>query len=227
VSELVRPSPRPSARQRVARRIEPVFIATTPARIATTAGALLLVAVAAWWLLRTPAPPVEQALPRASTVAATTGSARPTTSAGPDELVVQVAGAVVQPAVYRVADGSRVGDVVARAGGPTADADPTALNLAARVVDGERVYVPRIGEVVTVAPSGSQGTAQPTPAAPVDLNTATPDQLETLPGIGPATAQAIVDQRERNGPFQSVDDLLDVRGIGPAKLDAIRDLVRV
>jgi competence protein ComEA len=226
VSELVRPSPRPSARHRVARRIEPLLTATTPARVATTAGALLLVAVAAWWLLRTPAPPVEQALPRASTVAATTGSPRQTTNAGPDELVVQVAGAVVRPAVYRVAAGSRVGDVVERAGGPTADADPTALNLAARVVDGERVYVPRVGEVVTAAPSGDSGTV-PSPAAPVDLNTANLDQLETLPGIGPATAQAIIDQRERNGPFQSVDDLLDVRGIGPAKLDAIRDLVRV
>jgi len=226
LSELVRPSPRPSARRRVARRIEPFLIATTPARVATTAGALLLVAVAAWWLLRTPAPPVEQALPRASSVPATTGSPRSTTSVGPDELVVQVAGAVVQPAVYRVADGSRVGDVVARAGGPTADADPTALNLAARVVDGERVYVPRVGEVVTAAVSGGPATA-PSPAAPVDLNSADLDLLETLPGIGPATAQAIVDQRERNGPFRSVDDLLDIRGIGPAKLDAIRDLVRV
>jgi competence protein ComEA len=226
VSELVRPSPRPSTRQRVARRIEPLLTATTPARIATSAGALLLVAVAAWWLLRTPAPPVEQALPRASTAPATPGTPRTTTSAGPDELVVQVAGAVVQPAVYRVADGSRVGDVVARAGGPTADADPSALNLAARVVDGQRVYVPRVGEIVTAATSSEPDTL-PSPAAPLDLNSADLDQLEALPGIGPATAQSIVDQRERNGPFQSVDDLLDIRGIGPAKLDAIRDLVRV
>jgi competence protein ComEA len=182
--------------------------------------------VAAWWLLRTPAPPVEQALPRASTVVATTGAARPTTSAGSEDLVVQVAGAVAQPAVYRVADGSRVGDVIARAGGPTVDADPTSLNLAARVVDGQRVYVPRVGEIVTAAPSANPGTL-PSPAAPVDINSASLDQLETLPGIGPATAQAIVDQRQRNGPFRSVDDLLDIRGIGPAKLDAIRDLVRV
>jgi competence protein ComEA len=225
VSELVRPSPRPSARRRVARRIEPLLTATTPARLATSAGALLLVAVAAWWLLRTPAPPVEQALPRASAATATSTSSRSTSSTQPDELVVQVAGAVVQPAVYRVANGSRVGDVLARAGGPTAEADASALNLAARVVDGERVYVPRVGEV-TIAPFANSGST-PSPNAPVDLNAAGVDQLETLPGIGPATAQAIVDQRARNGPFRSVDDLLDVRGIGPAKLDAIRDLVRV
>ncbi len=226
MSELVRPSHRPPARQRMARRIEPLLTATTPARVATTAGALLLVAVAVWWLLRTPAPPVEQALPRASTAAATTGSPRSSASAAIGELVVQVAGAVVQPAVYRVADGSRVGDVVTRAGGPTADADLAALNLAARVVDGERVDVPRVGEVVTAAPPASHDTT-PSAAAPVDLNTADLGQLEALPGIGPATAQAIVDRRERNGPFRSVDDLLDVRGIGSAKLDAIRDLVRV
>jgi competence protein ComEA len=226
VSELVRPSPRPSARRRAARRIEPLLTATTPARLATSAGALLLVAVAAWWLLRTPAPPVEQALPRAPVAAATTASSHPASSTQPDELVVQVAGAVAQPGVYRVANGSRVGDVLARAGDPTADADSSALNLAARVVDGERVYVPRVGEVVTAAASDNSGSA-PSPAAPVDLNSADVDQLTTLRGIGPSTARAIVDQRARNGPFRSVDDLLDVRGIGPAKLDAIRDLVRV
>jgi competence protein ComEA len=226
VSELVRPSPRPSARHRLARRLEPLLVVTTPARVATSAGAVLLVAVAAWWLLRTPAPPVERALPRASTVAATSGSSRETRSEASEELVVQVAGAVAHPDVYRVADGSRVGDVVARAGGPTADADPTALNLAARLVDGERVYVPRIGEIVTAARSGATSGA-PSPAGPLDLNTADVDELQTLPGIGPAIAQAIVTQRERNGPFRSLDDLLDVRGIGPAKLDAIRDLVRV
>jgi competence protein ComEA len=211
----------------VARHIEPLLTATTPARLATSAGALRLVAVAAWWLLRTPAPPVEQALPRASAAPATSASPRSASSTQPDELVVQVAGAVVRPAVYRVANGSRVGDVLARAGGPTADADASALNLAARVVDGERVYVPRVGEVVVTVASPADSGVAPSPAAPVDLNSAGVDQLETLPGIGPATARAIVDQRARNGPFRSVDDLLDVRGIGPAKLDAIRDLVRV
>jgi competence protein ComEA len=214
--------PRPSTGQRIRIRLEPLFAATTPARVATGAGALLLVAVAAWWLLRTPAPPVERALPRASTVAAKVSTTTPP-AGGNKDLVVQIAGAVVHPDVYQVVDGSRVGDIVARAGGPTADADTAALNLAARVVDGQRVYVPRVGEIVPAVTSSSP-SALP---SPLDLNAATTDELEKLPGIGPSTAEAIVARRERAGPFRSVDDLLDVRGIGPAKLDAIRGLVRV
>lgn len=224
MSELVRPTPRPSAGQRLAGRVRPLVAGTTPARVLTGAGALLLVAVASWWLLRTPAPPVEQALPRASVPAAAPSSRLSAPTDTPAALVVQIAGAVARPGVYHLPDPSRVDDLLARAGGPTADADSTALNLAARLADGERVYVPRLGEAtaaltVTSAPSAA--------GAPLDLNAATLEQLDALPGVGPTTAQAIVTRRERNGPFTSVDDLLDVPGIGPAKLDALRDLVRV
>ncbi len=153
-------------------------------------------------------------------------------------VVVHAAGAVVAPGVYRLGPGLRVADLLAAAGGPTADADVDRLNLAATLADGQRLYVPRRGEVApaAVAPDGGgaapgssssgPGTG-PSTAAPIDLNSADAEQLDALPGVGPATAAAIVDHRTRNGPFTSVDGLLDVRGIGPAKLEALRDLVTV
>jgi competence protein ComEA len=145
------------------------------------------------------------------------------------ELVVHAAGAVVVPGVHRLPGGSRVQDVLAAAGGPTPDADLDRVNLAAPVVDGERVWIPRMGEEAPpLAPGGSPAPAAGAPTAgPVDLNTATAEQLDTLPGIGPATAAAIIEHRERNGPFRSVDELLDVPGIGDAKLAQLRDLVSV
>ena len=147
--------------------------------------------------------------------------------------VVQVhaAGAVVAPGVHRLPAGARVADLVAAAGGLTPDADVDRVNLAAVLVDGSRVYVPRRGEssVPNVpAEVGAGGGAGPsTPKGPVDLNTATVEELDTLPGVGPTTAQAIIDHRTRNGPFRSVDDLAKVRGIGPAKLAELRPLVTV
>ena len=174
---------------------------------------------ALWWLTRQAPPPVEATLPLVQVTAPETT----TTTAGP--VVVHVAGAVVAPGVHQLPAGSRVVDAVEASGGLTADADAGAVNLAAEVVDGSQVYVPRIGEVPPPPPPGAGGTE--VEAGPVDLNTADVALLETLPGIGPATAAAIVDHRERHGPFASVEGLLEVRGIGEAKLAALRDLVRV
>jgi competence protein ComEA len=136
--------------------------------------------------------------------------------------------------VYRVPAGARVDDLVAAAGGLAPDADPDRVNLAAALQDGERVFVPRVGQPgpdpVVSGPSGAATGADKSDksdAAPVDLNTASVEQLDTLPGIGPATAEAIVAYRSQHGRFQSVDELLDVRGIGPAKLDQIRARVTV
>ena len=150
--------------------------------------------------------------------------------AGREPVFVHGAGALVRPGLYRLPAGARVADLIEAAGGPTADGDVHQLNLAARVNDGDRVYVPRVGE----APPPGSGVAGDVPsaagdtaAAKLDLNTATQDQLEDLPGVGPSTALAILDERKRRGRFKSVEDLLEVRGIGPAKLDQIRDLVRV
>jgi competence protein ComEA len=181
--------------------------------------------VAALMVLRpTAAAPVEASLPM---VATTTTAAGPTATSDPRaELVVYLVGAVAKPGVYTVKPGSRVDDLVAVAGGLTPDADPARINLAAPVRDGERVAVPRIGEAMP-PPDGTSSGDPSAPTEPLDLNAATAAELETLPGIGPATAKAIVDERERNGPFSSVDDLLRVRGIGPAKLDQIRQLVSV
>ena len=135
-------------------------------------------------------------------------------------LVVHVVGAVHSPGLFRVKDGSRVADAVARAGGPTRRADLSAVNLAAPLADGQQVIVPRRG------PPGSTATATGgAPGAKVSLAIATVDQLDELPGIGPVTAQKIVDWRSSHGPFQSVDDLDDVPGIGPARIEQLRDLV--
>jgi competence protein ComEA len=138
-------------------------------------------------------------------------------------LFVDVVGAVRRAGLYRLRDGDRVFDAVARAGGATARADLSAVNLAAPLVDGTQVVVPaRVS-----APPGS--TASP-PAAPaavpkVSLGSATAEQLDTLPGIGPVTAQKIIDWRMTHGPFRSVDALDDVPGIGPARIEQLRDLV--
>jgi competence protein ComEA len=118
-----------------------------------------------------------------------------------------------------------VADAIDAAGGAAPDADLDGLNLAAKVGDGERVYVPRRGEVVAPGPGLSAGTNAI--AAPLDLNTATAEQLDDLPGVGPATADAIVEYRTEHGRFRSVEELLEVRGIGEAKLAAIRSKVRV
>jgi competence protein ComEA len=140
---------------------------------------------------------------------------------------VHVAGAVAAPGVYELAAGSRVDGAIAAAGGPTPEANPNALNLAAPLVDGSRIHVPLIGEdvpspVVTV---GTTIAGEAPGSTIVDVNSATSTELETLPGVGPATALAIVTERDRNGPYLSVDDLDRVPGIGPAKIEAFRDLV--
>lgn len=153
------------------------------------------------------------------------------------EVVVHVAGAVASPGVVRLAASGRIVDAVAAAGGLRPDADPDRVNLAAPVSDGQRIVIPVQGqplpeEVIAAPPPGADpavgapGSSSGAPAA-VDLNSATAEQLDTLPGVGPATAAAILAHREERGPFRSVDDLIEVRGIGEAKLEALRELVVV
>ena len=219
-----RPAPPQSPMQRAASWLQWVG----PGRVVGGAVVVLAVVAGAYWLVRPPSPSPESTLPfagTATTVAASSTSAAVSASTvATDTVVVHVAGAVRATGVYELPVGSRVVDAVTAAGGTLADAQPDAVNLAAPLVDGERVYVPRVGESppVAVAPNGTA-----VPAGPLDLNTATETQLDDLPGVGPATAAAIVAHRDSNGPFASVDQLADVRGIGPAKLAAIRELVTV
>jgi len=134
-----------------------------------------------------------------------------------------VSGAVRRPGLYRLRDGSRIADLVARAGGASSRADLGLVNLAAPVADGEQVVVPARG--AAGAPAASPPAAGSSPAAPLDLNTATAEQLDGLPGIGPATAQKILDYRQAHGPFHSVDELDAVPGIGPARIAQLKGLV--
>lgn len=143
--------------------------------------------------------------------------------------VVQVAGEVRSPGVYRVPAGKRVNDAVRMAGGPTARADLAGVNLAAKVEDGRQVVVPaRGGGGVAGAPSAPASAAVgAVPGTPLNLNTATPEQLDGLDGVGPAMAQKIVAYRQAHGGFRSVSELDQVPGIGPKRLAALKGLLRV
>ncbi len=221
--DLARPLERP--RLGAGGRLRPWIDWFGAGRLIAGALTVVVLVVVGWWLLRSPAAPTEAGLPQAT--APSSGTTVPIvapTSVAPAVVIVHVAGAVAAPGVYELPTGARVESALLAAGGPTPEADPGALNLAAVVADGERVYVPVVGEPPPPAPAGG---STPTPAGPIDLNRATVDQLDELPGIGPATATAIVDHRTANGPFASIEDLEAVRGIGPAKLDALRGLVAV
>lgn len=214
-------------------------------------GVGLVAAVVALVVLQRRPPPIDDRLPRADAAATTVAVADPaggppTTAAGAagdassttvaGRIVVHVAGAVTSPGVVEVAGDSRVVDAVHAAGGLLADADPDRVNLAAPLADGQRVVIPAIGQALPaeLAPTeppqgagpGAGGSAGAT-TGPIDLNAADAAQLDELPGVGPSTAAAIISHREKEGPFASVDALLDVRGIGEAKLEALRDLVTV
>lgn len=142
--------------------------------------------------------------------------------------LVHVAGAVRRPGVYRFGHGARVQDAVRRAGGPRPQADLNAINLAGEVSDGQQIVVPsRSGAGGNSGAGAAAGAVTPSaPSTPVNLNTATAEQLDTLEGVGPVTAQKILDWRREHGGFRSVDDLAQVPGIGPKRMAALRDKVQ-
>src|SRR3954471_8181574 len=146
--------------------------------------------------------------------------------------VVHVAGAVREPGVYRLPAGARVQDAVERAGGARSNGDVNAINLAAKVVDGQQVVVPAKvrGGAASAVPAGAaaagSGATGAVAGPPISLNNATAEQLDTLDGVGPATAQKIIAWRTQHGGFRSVADLGQVPGIGPKKLAALKDRVQ-
>jgi competence protein ComEA len=201
------------------------------ARLLGGAAAIGVAAVVGWRLLAPPPPTPDMQLPFADPAALAAGSAASADAAAPadaavpeGEVVVHVVGAVTQAGVEHLPAGSRVVDALDAAGGTAPDADLARLNLAQVLDDGEQVYVARVGEVPP-APAESPASAAG-PAAKINLNTASAEELDELPGVGPATAEAIIAAREDHR-FASVDDLLDVRGIGEAKLAELRDRATV
>ena len=169
--------------------------------------------------------PAGSAIP-APAVATTASS---TTITEPPLIYVQVAGAVRRPGVYQVSSDARAFQAVLQAGGFSGEADQEAVPLAARLSDGCRLYIPRRGEAMagpalSADPGGSGGGAA-SESGPVSLNSATLEELDSLPGIGPALAQQIISYREAHGPFTSIDQLSEVPGIGPSKLEQLRPLV--
>lgn len=192
--------------------------------------ALATVAVAAsvllvWWLLTGRPESSDGAPPLAMRTASSEKSPIPRPSSA--LLVVDVAGKVRRPGIVTLPQGARVYEAIEAAGGLKGNVNTTTLNLARELADGEQVLVgvePVAGYDVEAPAAGSVGTA---PATKINLNTATAQQLDTLPGIGPVTAQAILDWRADNGKFSAVDDLLDVKGIGEATMAELRDLVVV
>ena len=205
----------------------------------------LVFSFSAWLLVRPSAPLVESVVPIASGVGTQVSSPSVPT---PLTVKVHVAGAVVRPGVYELSSAARVVDAVKAAGGASSRADLERINLAQTLVDTEQVFIPsRVSSSpkvttsprlkparTTVAPSPGAVATAPNASLPpgttstrVNINSATSDQLDALPGVGPATAKAIISHRTRKGPFSKVEDLLNVPGIGPAKVAALRDFVTV
>jgi len=223
-----------------------------PARAFATAGSVAVVCVGAWWLLRAPAPPLENSIPLVSIASASdsssssvVGAIPSTTLVGVREVVVHVAGAVNTPGVYRLKPTARVIDAVNAAGGVTASADTAAVNLALPLLDAEQVYIPTRSSKKPHTTVAVQRKLPTTPSSPsstvaaaivgatessvksalVNINTATALELEALPSVGPSTAKAIVSFRTKNGPFGKAEDLLKVPGIGDGKLAAMKPFV--
>ena len=205
-------------------------------RAITSAITVLVVGAGAWWVVRVPPVPVESTISFTSTSVARNQDASPDVSLAISlTIVVHVAGEVKNPGVYTLPSGARMIDAVNAAGGATARADLEVINLATPLLDSSQIYVPAKGvaahPVFARPQPGINGIASSTnnvsASGLVNINRASVTELDSLPGVGPSTAQAIVEYRVAHGPFASPEDLLNVKGIGPAKFEAMRKLVGV
>ena len=221
-----------------------------PRRVASGAAVTVLLVIGAAFMFLPSPPPLEASLPTASW-SGSVGIVTTLPFATPPMVRVHVAGAVEHPGVYELPSSQRVVDAVRAAGGATSNADLESINLAQTIIDTEQIYVPSRVHHVTTSPRRPEPRLRPrrtttvtTPAAggappavttspgttvpaKVNINTATAAQLDELPGVGPTTARRIISYRQSKGPFSKVEDLLNVPGIGPAKLDAMRPMITV
>jgi competence protein ComEA len=209
------------------KRVRAVLAGAGRQRVAVALLALAaLLGAGVVWARATPRPvdqgpvaPADQTLPRAA-------PDTPSATGPRDRVAVHVAGRVRRPGLVRLPAGSRVHDAIRAAGGVTAGADLDAVNLARRLTDGEQVRIPGPGDPAPPLPPGAAATPGVTPSAPLDLNTATLEQLDALPGVGEVTAGHILAYRSAH-PFTTVDQLLEVPGIGQRRFDQLKDLVTV
>lgn len=192
--------------------LDAVFTVLTPPRRRAVAVGLVLLVVLVLGARRLASAGAAQAPVAAPVVV-------PAAPVAQRRVIVHVVGAVREPGLYRLHEGDRVADAIERAGGAAAKADLAGVNLAAPVVDGTQIVVPALG--AARASPGGTGAA----TGPVSLSSATVEELDTLPGIGPVTAEKIVAWRDAHGPFRSVDDLDAVPGIGPTRIEQLRELV--
>jgi competence protein ComEA len=208
-----------------------------PQRIVAGCCTAVLLGGIAWFVLKPSPVPIDAYVPRITTVSATSSPMSPAI------ITVHVAGAVNSPGVYRLPSSARVVDAVASAGGALRSADLESINLAQTITDTEQIYIPvkkvsrpRVTTAPrlrpqrttpTTAPVINGGSAGVQPTRLINLNTATASELDSLTGVGPSTAKAIIAYRTKKGVFSKVEDLLNVPGIGPAKLAALRDQVTV
>lgn len=208
--------------------------------LALGVGCVLIVAVAAWrfWPAGSaggPALDITEATAEVTAEESAAGAPGTEATATAASVTVHVVGAVHRPGVYALAEGSRVRDALAAAGGCVGDAMLEAVNLARILADGEQVRIPTAEEVAAGAiADATGGSAAPgAPSRPgaaggkVNLNAASVAELDTLPGVGPSTAQKIVDDRTANGPFKRIEDLMRVSGIGEKKFESLKDYVSV
>ncbi len=205
----------------------------TPSAVGAGVLAALAAGLGGWWALRAPdPPPVETVIPSVFEAPIPTAGPAPSTSLR-QVMLVDVGGAVVNPGVHELQPGDRVIDAVKAAGGLTEDADRRRLNLAMPVDDGQRIWVPVMGEDEPAlvkpegGPAGSSAASSARAVGPININRAESDVLQTLPGIGPSLAASIIAYRTREGPFAGIDDLTKVPGIGRAKMQQLAPLVKV
>ena len=223
--------------QKLLRRLRQWVAFIGPQRVVAGCCTAVVLGGIAWFVLKPSAVPIDAYVPRVTTVSATS------TPMSPSIITVHVAGAVKSPGVYQLPSSARVVDAVASAGGALRSADLESINLAQTIADTEQIYIPikkvsrpRITTAPrlrpqrttpTTAPPTNGGSAGTQPTRLINLNTATASELDSLTGVGPSTAKAIISYRTKKGSFSKVEDLLNVPGIGPAKLAALRDQVTV